>query len=97
MRSCLTQERYHLRPQDPDDYERATTRIGSEAKRLEDMTTVELLALQAELEDGDPGNRSNPTGAPCRILRTAHAGERSGARQQARMRRDDGASKEFHH
>jgi hypothetical protein len=56
LRACQTQERYTLRPQTPDDYERAATRRGSEAKRLEDMTPEELLELQREmLGDDFPG------------------------------------------
>jgi hypothetical protein len=56
LRACQTQERYSLHPQTPDDYTRAVTRIGSEAKRLEDLTTEELLELQREmLGDEYPG------------------------------------------
>ena len=59
MRACLTQQRYRLHPQTPDDYERAAKRIGSGAKALEEMTPEELLAYQREmLGDDYPGKPS---------------------------------------
>jgi hypothetical protein len=49
-----TQERYGLHPQTPQDFERALQRPGpNNAKALDELTTEELLALQAALVEAE--------------------------------------------
>jgi hypothetical protein len=46
LRMYETQRRYNLKPQTPDDYQRAQRRTNSNAQQLENMTPEEVLELQ---------------------------------------------------